>query len=92
MSDRWQHIVLILGLGLLLVLGLAIIPEHAYDKVGNALAIVVADPMGAVGGAVAIGSFVGGLLAAYRRALKTPVPEPKRADRERETDPPGDES
>lgn len=74
MIDRWQHVVLILGLAALAVLGFAIIPEHAYDKLGSALSIVVADPVGAVGAGVALGSTIGGLLAAYRRALKTPVP------------------
>jgi hypothetical protein len=74
MKIYWQHVVLILGLAVIALLGAVLIPEHAYDKIGSGLAIAVADPIGAVGAVAVLGSIVGGLVAAYRRALHTPPP------------------
>ena len=74
MKDYYAHVALILGLAAIAVLGFAVIPEHAYDKIGGGLSVLAADPAGAAGGLAVLGVAVASFIATVRRALYTPPP------------------
>lgn len=75
---EWQHVVLALGSGALVVLGLAVIPtatlDHVATKIGSLLGVIVADPAGALGAVTALAGFVGAAIVVVRRAWHAEPP------------------
>lgn len=73
-----RRAIVALCFGLLAVIGLAVIPVETMDHVGSkaasAIAIIVADPAGAIGAATALLSVAAAVLVGARQLLYTPAP------------------